>query len=121
DRAEVAERELVDQFPGVVGVERAPAAVLALHALEPAQAAPDRRAVLRGALLEVEPAQGEDDLGGVVGVGVVVVLELERPAARGGARAADLPVALLPDLLAEDPVRGPGERLVVRLEAGVLQ
>src|ERR1700722_624398 len=93
DRAEVAERQLVNQLTGVVRVEGAPAAVLALHALEPAQAAPDRRAVAITALAQVDAAQREYDLGGVVGVGVVVVFELERPAARRGVRAAHLHTA----------------------------
>ena len=46
-----------------------------------------------GAAARVGAAQGEHDLGGVVDVGVVVVIELERPAARLQAGAADLPVA----------------------------
>ena len=79
-----------------------------LHCMPSSQRRPRRIAARlpRLPLAEVDPAQREDDLGGVVGVGVVVVLELERPAARRGVRAADLPVARLADLLVEHPVRG---------------
>src|SRR5215510_8964541 len=50
-------------------------------------------------------AQRQDDLGGVVGVGIVVVVELERPAAGGHARLAHLPVPRAADLLVEHPPR----------------
>ena len=59
-RAEVAERQLVHQLAGVVRVERAPPAVLALHALEPAQAPADRRSVFPG--LGSPPARQASDL-----------------------------------------------------------
>ena len=67
------------------------------------------------------PAQREHDLGGVVGVGVVVVVELERPAARGQVRPAHLPVARAADLLAEHPARGAGQRGVIGGQARVGQ
>jgi hypothetical protein len=46
--------------------------------------------------------EDEGDDGGVVDIGVQVVLELERPAARCEVRLADRPVALGRDLLAQE-------------------
>ena len=80
-RAEVAERQLLDQPAGVVGVERAPAAVARLHADRPSDAALDRRADV-GPRRRASAAQRQHHLGGVVDVGVGVVGELERPAGR---------------------------------------
>ena len=67
------------------------------------------------------PAQGQHDLGGVVGVGVVVVVELEGPAARGQGGPADLPVARAADLLAEHPSRGADQGRVIGGQARVGQ
>src|SRR5262245_23249114 len=80
--AEVAERELAAETAGVVGVEGGEAAVPALHAERPAQRAPQRGLELALALGPVDRAKRQDHLGGVVDVRVVVVLELEREAAR---------------------------------------
>ena len=66
-------------------------------------------------------AQGEHDLGGVVDVGVVVVGELERPAARLELGPAHRPVARHQDLLAQQPVGGRDERGIVGRHAGVGQ
>ena len=112
DLAEVAERQRRGQRAGVVGVERAPAAVAATacptvqrHAAVDGGVAPGPARDAR------DPAQREHDLGGVVDVGVVVVVELERPAARGQPGPAHRPVAADPDLLAEQPVgAAPHER-----------
>ena len=65
------------------------------------------------------PAQREDDLGGVVGVGIAVVVELERPAAGGQVRPAHLPVARAADLLAKHPPRGAGQRGMIGGQARV--
>jgi hypothetical protein len=53
-----------------------------------------------------DPAQREHDLGGVVDVGVVVVVELERPPAGRQPGPLDRPVAGADDLLPEHPVGG---------------
>src|SRR5919206_302677 len=78
--AVAAERQPVGEGTGVVDVEGAPAAVPGLHAEVPAHPAPD--GLLHPLRVVVsDPAQREDHLGGVVDVGIVVVVELERPAA----------------------------------------
>ena len=119
DRAEVAERQLVDEVAGVVRVERAPAAVLGLHSGQPGQRAVDGGLVARR--LRAHPAQRQHHLGGVVGVGVVVVVELERPAAGRRLRPFHLPVARAVDLLAEHPPGGAAQGRVVGGQAGVGQ
>ena len=87
DLAEVAERQPVGERAGVVDVEGAPAPVLGLHAEVPAHRAAHRGLhPLRVGVLD--PAQREHHLGGVVDVRVVVVVELERPAAGRELRAA---------------------------------
>src|SRR6185312_16943423 len=77
-RAVIGERDVVQGIMRVVGVERAPAAVLALHADDPLAGAVDRLAVARA----VEAVEREADRGGVVDIGVMRVLVLEGPAAR---------------------------------------
>ena len=111
DLAEVAQRQLGHDPAVVVDVERAPAAVRALHGQQPVDAAADRR-VRRGV---AGAAQGDQHLGGVVGVGVPLVLELERPAARPAAARHEAPVADPGDLLREHPV---ARRLQRRVVAG---
>ena len=69
-----------------------------------------------------DAAQREHDLGGVVDVGVAVVGELERPAARrraSGRRTAQSPRHA--DLLAQQPVGRAGTARVVGRHAGVEQ
>ena len=72
----------VDELAGVVGVERAPAAV-ARTACRAIHATPGRTAACtpRGSAGR-DPVKREHDLGRVVDVGVVVVGELERPPPR---------------------------------------
>ena len=65
----------------VVGVERAPAAVAALHAERPVRAGGER-AALRRDVGHGDALQHHQDHGRVVDVGIPVVGELERPAAR---------------------------------------
>ena len=97
--AEVAERQVAHQRAAVVGVERAPAAVglripsSQLHARGRSR----RWAAVR--LGMVDAYQRQHDLGRVVDVGVVVVCELERPAAGREPRPAHRPVAGVADLL----------------------
>lgn len=66
-----------------------------------------------------DPAQREDHLRGVVDIGVVVVVELERPAARGELGPAHRPVARPGDFLVEHPVRRFHERRVIGAHSGV--
>ena len=101
----VGERDVVQVEPIVVGVERAPAAVGALHAEEPAEPA-----LLGGPrLVGVEPfdlLEGHHDHRGVVEVRIEVVVVLERPAAGLHVRALHLPVAGHEDLARDHPVGG---------------
>jgi hypothetical protein len=101
----VGEGDVVEQEPRLVRVERRPAAVLALHAPEPANGTLDGNAptaIVR--VFDLTQAHGDDR--GVVEVGVVGVVELERPAAGREPRALDLPVARLEHLAVEEPVSG---------------
>ncbi len=116
--AEVAERQPVGEGAGVVGVEGAPRAVLRPHAHRPAGGPPHGRLEAVGVGVP-DPFEGEDDLGGVVHVGVDVVVELEGPAARGQVGPAHGPVAGAQDLLVQQPVGGLHQRRVVGGHAGV--
>src|SRR4051794_24307117 len=93
DLTEVTEGEGGDEAAVVVDVEGSPATVSALHAERPGHGplvggVPARRA----GFLEARPVEGQDDLGGVVDVGVVVVGELECPSAGSQTGAAHGPV-----------------------------
>ncbi len=118
--AEVAERQIANQRPAVVDVERGPAAVRALHPLQPPQPAL-HRAFGPPARVARHGAQRQQHLGRVVDVRVVDVGELERPAAGLELGYADRPVAALADLLAEQPVGAPRHRLVITGHARVVQ
>ena len=114
--AEIQERERPHQGPRVVGVERPPAAALALHPLDPLDGAIDRvlralahplrtvrrrhfavaAAVAVGAArllgFQLDRAQQRQcHLRGVVDIGVVVILELKRPSPRLQLRLAPPP------------------------------
>ena len=110
--AEVAERDLRDPVLGVVGVERAPAAVPRLHPGDPVERAAD------GRVPDPQLAEGERDHGRVVDVRVEVVLELEGPAAGRELGPADRPVALDRDLLREQVLARLDELRVVGRHAG---
>ena len=116
DRAEVAERELRREAALVVDVERAEAARLALHPEHPLEAAARRV----GRVVPGAP-QREDDHGRVVDVGVVLVRELEREAARGELGPAHRPVAARADLLRRKPLARADDRPVLRVDACVEQ
>ncbi len=120
DLAEVAERQPLGPTAGVVGVVRAPGAVLGLHAQVPVHCS----AHCSGRLLRPrvpDPGEGEHDLGGVVGVRVVAVVEPEGPPARGQAGTVHGPVPAMADLLGQQPVGGLDQGRGVRGEAGVGQ
>src|SRR5215471_5500815 len=80
--AVIGKGNMVQVAVGVVGVERAPAAIAALHADQPLGAALDRFAVAD----RVEPVERKADRSGVVEIGVVRVLILKRPAAGSQSR-----------------------------------
>ena len=113
DRAEVTERKLGDQGAGVIGVERAPAAVTRLHTCGPldclAQGGVDPGLVGMG-----NPAQAQDHFGCVVGIGVVVIGELECPCTRRQLGPSNGPVSGSDDLLIQQPVGGIEHRRIVR-------
>ena len=88
-RAVVGEGDVVQVELGVFRFECAPAAVAALHADDPGSGALDG---VRVGGVAVAVQQHADD-GGVVHVGVVGVVVLERPAAGLDIGAADSPVA----------------------------
>ncbi len=69
----------------------------------------------------LDRAQREHDLGGVVDIRVVDVGELERPSPGRERGTAYRPVATAGDLLAEQPIGGSDDRLVVAGDAGVGQ
>ena len=77
----IGEGNVVQHIMGVVGVERAPAAVRALHPDHPFGGARDAVAVF----FRIRPVQRHRHDRGVVDVGVVVVAVLERPAAGANA------------------------------------
>ena len=110
--------------PRVVGVERAPAAVA-----RPASPRSSRRARAiaarrRARSRRLDAQQREHDLGGVVDVGVVVVGELERPAAGRSAGPPHRPVAAHVYLLVEQPLggaqRSPGRRATTPASASAI-
>src|ERR1039457_5193660 len=68
---------------------------------------------------QADPAEREQDLGGVVDVGVAVVVELERPATWVKAGPAHLPVPGPADLLLEQPGGRPGQRGIIGRNARV--
>ena len=90
--AVVGERNQVEQAVIVVLVERAPAAVLALHAEQPGERAPalfffPRRVGKRDAV------ESHQNFRGVVGIGITFIVELEGPAAGWRVGIFDGPIA----------------------------
>src|SRR5207247_2520215 len=101
--AVVGERNVVEVEAVVVGIERRPAPVLALHAEEPAEPALLRQS--HG--VPVEPAdllERHQDHRGVVEVRVEVVVVLERPAAGPDVGPLHLPVTRDEDLATDEPL-----------------
>ncbi len=104
--AEIAERNLRDDRPVVVFVERRPAAAARLRI---ASVQPSARSIVSADALPVDelPRQARQDDqrdGGVVDVGVVTVGALERPAARFDALDLLRPVAGKTDFVAQHPI-----------------
>ena len=104
----------------VVAVKRAPAAIAILHAQEPLNPAPNRafHALRIGMLHALERHQHER---GVVHVGIKIVAEFERPAARLSVFVSDLPVARPKHLLRQHPVRSLHQRRMVRRQPRFFQ
>ena len=88
-RAVIGERDVVQIFTVVVGIEGAEAAIRALQPLDPFARARDRVAMVRCAVRP--PARGavhrHRDDGGVVEIGIMRIGILKRPAARPHMRA----------------------------------
>ena len=78
----VGERNIVEVVVAVIDVERAPAAIPALHALDPFAPSRDRavETIRAGRLLGAIHRHHDD--GGVVEIGIVRVGVLEGPSAR---------------------------------------
>ena len=115
-RAVVGERNVVEIIFEIVDVEGGPAAVAALHALDPFAAARDRHIIVLGAGCAPHPIHRHDDHGGVVEIGIMRVVVLERPAAGPHVRALHRPVALeVEHLFRHQPVEAPFRRGVGRL------
>ena len=89
-RAVIGEGDVVEIVISVIGVERAPAAVAALQALDPFARPRDRRRIM----LPGCAIHRHDDDRGVVDVGIMRVGVLERPSARPHVRTPHRPVAL---------------------------
>ena len=115
----IGERNVIEIMIGVVGVESGPCAVSALQSLDPFARARDRLGMsVRGAAhaAAIGAVHRHRHHGGVVGVGIMRVGVLERPAARPDVRTPGGPVALdVEDLERLEPV----ERRPHRLGAGV--
>ncbi len=93
-RAVVGERDVVEVVFEVVDVEGGPAAVAALQALDPLAAARNRLHRSPWLPMPARAVHRHHHHGGVVEIGIVVVVVLERPAARTdiGAFAAQSPL-----------------------------
>ncbi len=106
-RAVIGERDVIEIEMHVVGVERAPPAVAALHAEDPFLGAVDRLAVAG----PVEAVERQGNRGGVVEIGVMRVGVLERPAARPQPGTGRGPVAdRVEHLLVGEPVDRAADR-----------
>src|SRR6266849_3360683 len=113
--AVVGERDVIQIEAVVVGVERTPASVGALHPEEPAEPA----LLGRSRKVGVEPLhllEGHHDHRRIVEVGVEVVVVLERPAAGLHVRTLHLPVAGDEDLPRDHPLTGAAQLRVIRRE-----
>ena len=119
-RLHVGERNAVQERGGIVGVERRPAAVAALHAERPVEPGGDGT-LARRRLCDRQRVEHRQDDRRVVDVGIPVVGELERPAARLERRVQHRPVARPEDLVGDEPVPGAAERRVRGVEADVEQ
>ena len=87
-RAVIGKRNILQEHMIVIGVERTPASVIALHADDPFGAAFDGLAVFFG----IGPVQRHDNDGGIIDIRIIVVPILKGPtAARPGARRSNRP------------------------------
>ena len=116
----VGERDVIEDEAIVVGVEGSPAAVRALHAEKPGQAARTREAEALG-FETLELLERHQHHPGVVEVRIEVVVVLERPPAWLEVRPLDLPVAGDQDLPVQQPRGGAGKRGMVGGEVALDQ
>ena len=101
-RAMIGEGNVVEVVIDIVGIERRPAAIAALQALDPFDAARDGLVVglpAPASALAPRAVHRHDDDGGVVEIGIVRVAVLERPAAGTHVGPPLAPVALRVELL----------------------
>ncbi len=106
---------------GVVFIEAGPAAILALHGEDPGDRALAHIVLVAFPRVVVDLVQGQKHLGGIVGVGIKLVVELEIPAA--GLRIPHLhrPVALVPHFLRQHPVGSLEQPRIGARNAGLAQ
>ena len=113
---------MVQIMISVIGVERAPAAVLALHADHPFDGAGKRGPHLYTVARAPGPVQRHDDDGGVIDIGIMVVAVLEGPPSGTQARPARGPIALdLENLTIEQPFDAPADGFAVFQLTGLHQ
>ena len=104
----IGERDVVEIVVLVVGIERAPGAVLALHADDPFPRPGDRAAEVGLGAQALHAIHRHHHHGGVVDVRIVRIGVLERPAAGADIGPPRDPVAFdIQDLLAAPAIRGP--------------
>ena len=112
--AEVTKGNFSCERLGVVCVEGGPSAVLRLHAKGPPYPSSHRRLDHSG-IVVLDSTQGQDHFGGVIDIRVIDVRELERPGPGFEAWSANGPVALLSDLVVQEPISRLAQR---RIAAG---
>ncbi len=102
----IGERNVVEIIFEIVDVEGGPAAIAALHALDPFAAAGDRDIIFRALRGAPRAIHRHHHDGGVVEVGIIGVVVLEGPAAGANIRPLHRPVALdVQHLLRQQPVQ----------------
>src|SRR5713226_10433228 len=102
----IGEGNIVEVIFEIVDVEGGPAAIAALHALDPFAATRDRGIVFMASGSAPRAIHRHDYDGGVVEVGIVGIVVLEGPAARSNLRPLHGPVALdIQHLLWQQPVK----------------
>ena len=116
----IGEGDVLEDHLGIVFVEAAPAAVLALHGELPCDGALGHLMLVALAGI-VHLVERHQHLRGVVGVGIKLVVELEVPAAGLGVGNLHGPVALVANLFGEHPIHGLEQARVVALHAGLAQ
>ena len=116
-RVVVSEGNVIQKLQIVFVIKRAPSAVGVLHADEPCQ--PAAHGIAQAIRVRiVDAAQGHQNEGGVVNVGVKIIAELKCPAARLRILILNLPVAGSQDLVGNHPTLGSNEGGMRGIDAG---